>query len=134
MIKPENRAHITLPPFYLDWFRSRYPDHPLPSGVKLIAESLNALQGQRDASNLWHHRLNNILGNLNIKRCNSDYGLHIMSDFPSRILILFVNADDSLVGHNCDALVDKLLHAIQLHCTIKVKHSSTLHFLNWRII
>ena len=63
---------MSLPPFYLDWFRSRYPAHPLPSSVKLIAEALNALQGSRGVSNLWYYHLNDILNDLDIRRCNSD--------------------------------------------------------------
>ena len=108
------RAHASLLPFCLYWFKSRHPQHRLPSGVKLIAKALSAMQGQRGARNPWRKRLQSILQDLQMKRCNSDHGLFVISSSTSKTLILFISTDGALVGHNDRTLVDKLLTTIKM--------------------
>eukprot|EP00957_Ditylum_brightwellii_P080780 6143825-Ditylum_brightwellii.AAC.1 len=45
------RIHISIPPFYLEYFYSKWPDHPLKGtpADKLCIQALQSMQGSKDA-------------------------------------------------------------------------------------
>eukprot|EP00957_Ditylum_brightwellii_P100272 7641899-Ditylum_brightwellii.AAC.1 len=54
---PAERVHISIPPFYLEYFFTKWPDHPLkdtPAG-KLCIQALWSMQeGSKDAGRKWY--------------------------------------------------------------------------------
>ena len=49
LVEPEDRVVVTLPNFYMEWFRQEYPDYVIdesPSG-KYVVQSQRGLQGDR---------------------------------------------------------------------------------------
>jgi hypothetical protein len=50
---PDDRTYISLPPFYLEWFKSQWPDFKLPSEntKDLVLQCICAIQGTKDAGN-----------------------------------------------------------------------------------
>ena len=46
------RVYVTFPTMYLDWFRERFPNHPLvkcKNSKELIMQSLRNIQGTKNA-------------------------------------------------------------------------------------
>ena len=53
---PPERVHISIPPFYLEYFFAKWPDHPLKGtpADKLCIHPLRSMQGSKDAGRKWH--------------------------------------------------------------------------------
>jgi hypothetical protein len=49
------RVYITLPSFYLEWFKSKWSDYNLPSqsAKDLVLQCLKSLQSTKDAGHRW---------------------------------------------------------------------------------
>eukprot|EP00957_Ditylum_brightwellii_P064205 4871970-Ditylum_brightwellii.AAC.1 len=49
-INPSGRVHISIPPFYLEHFFTKWLDHPLngTSGDKLCIQALRSMQVSKD--------------------------------------------------------------------------------------
>ena len=48
---PKKRIYLTLPTMYLEWFRARFPNHPITNcrnSKELIMQSLRNIQGTKD--------------------------------------------------------------------------------------
>ena len=57
---PNKRVYITLPTMYLEWFRARFPNHPLAkckNSKELVIQSLRNIQGTKDAGFEWYQLL-----------------------------------------------------------------------------
>ena len=59
---PSQRHHMSLPAFYLEWFRLRWPNHPILqySPRELVIQCLNQIQGARDAGNSFFTYLSSV--------------------------------------------------------------------------
>jgi hypothetical protein len=67
---PNERTYLSLPPFYLEWFKAQWLDYKLPSeNIKdLVLQCLRAIQGTKDAGNRWYALLCETLLNLGLQR------------------------------------------------------------------
>ena len=45
---------IHLPPFYIEWFCSRYLSIMLLNNMKLVMQDVSAIQGAKTAQNIWN--------------------------------------------------------------------------------
>ena len=56
---------LSIPPFYLEWFSARYPDHPLRGtpANQLCLQNIRTFQGTKDAGRKWYRLLNCIFEN-----------------------------------------------------------------------
>eukprot|EP00978_Attheya_sp_CCMP212_P041486 scaffold238472_cov35-Attheya_sp.AAC.1 len=65
MIPVAERVHVTLPPYYLQWFKRKYPKvqiTPLEEdGDKYCLQSVNAIQGTKPAGHQWNTILTKVL-------------------------------------------------------------------------
>ena len=73
------RVHISLPPFYLEWFRAIWPDYILPSdnAKDLVIPCLKSLQGMKNAGHRWYCLLSGRFRELKMVRSSSDHGVFI---------------------------------------------------------
>jgi hypothetical protein len=60
---PEDWIHLSLPPYYLEWFQSQWPDYLLPSlnAKDLVIPCLKSVQGTKDAGRRWYSLLSSHL-------------------------------------------------------------------------
>jgi len=70
---------ISLPPLYLEWFRSQWPDYTLPSlnPKELVLQCLKTLQGTRNAGCHWYILLSGCLFELCMVCSSTDHGIFI---------------------------------------------------------
>ena len=57
---PRKRVYVTLPTRYLEWFKARFPDHPVSKykdPKALVMQSLRNIQGTKDAGVKWFQLL-----------------------------------------------------------------------------
>ena len=66
---PSSRHYLSLPPYYLEWFKSLWPNHPilLHNAKDLVMQTLCNLQGSKDAGNKWYNLLVKIFKSLGMK-------------------------------------------------------------------
>ena len=76
---------MTLPTLYLDWFRARFPNHPISkckNAKELIMQSLRNIQGTKDAGYKWYQLLAMIFTELGWKANSTCKGvwMHLKKD------------------------------------------------------
>ena len=57
---PKKRVYTTLPTIYLEWFRARFPNHPLgkcKNSKEMIMQSLKKILGTKDVGFEWYQLL-----------------------------------------------------------------------------
>ena len=59
---PNKRHYLRIPSLYMQWFRTRFPNHPLSrqhqnSDVKYVMQTLRGIQGTEDAGHGWYQLL-----------------------------------------------------------------------------
>ena len=66
---PVMRHYVGLPSLYLQWFASKWPNHPIlkHDQKELAMQTLRQLQGTKDAGNKWYALLATILRKLGYK-------------------------------------------------------------------
>ena len=67
---PRRRVYVSLPTMYLEWFRARFPNHPLAkcrNSKKLVIQSLRNIQGTKYACFEWYQLLAKIFKDLGWK-------------------------------------------------------------------
>ena len=90
-------THVRLPPYYVEWFKLRYPNMPLPDGkVQLVIRLFNVCQGSVDAGMKWNQLLNKVMGKLGIHRSMRDLAVYSRK-IDGAMGILNVSTDDILV-------------------------------------
>ena len=74
-MRDENdRICMSLPPHYLEWFKLRFPNIPLPdTKEKLIIRLFNVCQGSADAGKRWNNLFNKIMSKLGLQRTIAEW-------------------------------------------------------------
>jgi hypothetical protein len=101
MFDPSECTYVTLPPFCLTRFKSKWPDYKLPSTTPslLALQCLKAIQSTKDADLCLYHLLS---GHLH------EFGMTIFTlTYNSKLTILVLETDDILVACNDN---DPFLH------------------------
>ena len=78
-IEPHERLFITTPPCYIEWFKMRYPHIKLPEADSYVLQTLNGMQGRRDAGRSWYLLLKSILEDFGFKPCPAEPALSFYS-------------------------------------------------------
>jgi hypothetical protein len=132
---PSECTYITLPPFYLTWFKSKWPDYQLPSTTPslLALQCLKSIQGTKDAGLRWYRLLSGHLHEFGMTRSPYDHGIFtwLSSNKPT---YLAIETDDILVA--CDGTNPFLQIKSNLEKLFDVTCSmgTTLRFLNLRLV
>eukprot|EP00978_Attheya_sp_CCMP212_P017039 scaffold45200_cov53-Attheya_sp.AAC.1 len=81
MIPVGERVHVTMPPYYLQWFRRKYPNVKITSleaeDDKYCLQSMNAIQGMKPAGHQWNNILTNVLQVHKYKQNHIDHAVFI---------------------------------------------------------
>jgi hypothetical protein len=132
---PNERTYLSLPPFYLEWFKAQWPDYRLPSeNIKdLVLQCLRAIQGTKDAGNRWYALLCKTLLNLGLKRTSIDHGVFTWT-YNNEPSILVLETDDILMASKSDKPFIHLQATLSTFFDLTTNQGTTLKFLNMRII
>jgi hypothetical protein len=132
---PEERVYINLPPFYLDWFTSQWPDYKLPTTdtKNLVLQCLRSLQGTRDAGRRWYSLLSGHFRELHMTRSHMDHGIFLWS-WNNETCYIALETDDVLMASTTREPFLHLKHDLEKLFDLKVKEGSSLRFLNLRIV
>eukprot|EP00957_Ditylum_brightwellii_P099287 7562839-Ditylum_brightwellii.AAC.1 len=133
---PSMRVRISIPPFYLENFFTKWPDHPLKGthADKLCIEALHSIQGFKDAGKKWYLLLKAI--------CINELGM-VMSTYDNAILswtykkctaLLATSTDDILMATSHRRLYDRLKQYFVGYSNYTTSEGNIICYLNTRII
>ena len=121
---------------YLDWFRARFPNHPLAKCKKskeLVMQSLRNIQGTKDTDFEWNQLLAKIFTDLGWKPNTICKGVWVyLKNNQTTYLTLATN--DILYMSKHEEPLKELLDKFGDFFSFKVKRGIELQFLNFRII
>lgn len=132
----EERTYMTLPAFYHEWFKNKWPNHPLSKAKlsELIIQCLKSIQGTKQAGRLWWDLLKSILINkLEMTEGNPDKGTFVWRK-DKEIMLICVETDDLLISYSSFRLVQLLENELKKLFKYTKEEGTVLKFLNFRII
>ena len=100
---PAKCHYIHLPPLYMEWFRFRFPNHPLSKTTKqvttkMVLQTIRGIQGTKDAGAEWYKLLALILTReLGMVPATSNKGLFYWQQDGDVAFVALVT-DDILLG------------------------------------
>ena len=136
ILDPKKRIYITLPTMYLEWFRARFPDHPISkcrNSKELIMQSLRNIQGTKDAGYEWFQLLAKIFDELSWKPNSTCKGVwvYIKDNITAYINLV---TDDIIYMSRSEGALNKLLNRFSDFFSLKVKTGTEQQFLNYILI
>ena len=98
---PSKRVYCYLPPFYIQWYNSRYPHDKIdPDEGPYVMQAAQLIQGSPHAANRWQENLSLQLKNMGFIRNNIDHSFYIKYDQKNNIEgLLSVTVDDLLLTY-----------------------------------
>jgi hypothetical protein len=101
---PSERTYITLPPFYLEWFRQKWPDYWLPSLLTkdLVVQFLRCIHGTKDAGHRWYKLLCGKLCDLGMTT-TTIYHKVLIWEWKNLFSVSVLETDDILMASTTDA-------------------------------
>ena len=132
---PHKRHYVGLPTLYMEWYRSKWPDHPLLqySSKELVMQTLRNLQGTKDAGHHWYMLLVKIFKKLGMKPNLVCRGVWHW-EFEDVKCILTLATDDMILATTHPRALDILLTEFSKYFEYTTRKGSELSFLNYRII
>ena len=129
------RVHISLPPFYLEWFRAIWPDYILPSdnAKDLVIPCLKSLQGMKNAGHRWYCLLSGRFRELKMVRSSSDHGVFIW-DVNGERCYLALATDDVIVCSKSREPFQLLKIELERLFDLTSSEGRIIKFLNLRIV
>lgn len=129
------RTFITLPSFYLLWFKPKWPNYQLPSPTPsfLARQCLKSIQGTKDAGLRWYRLLSSHLRELGTTTSLDNHGIFTWL-YYNKPIYFALKTDDILVA--CDDNTAFLHIKLDLGTLFDVTCSmgNILRFLILRII
>eukprot|EP00957_Ditylum_brightwellii_P207717 15354239-Ditylum_brightwellii.AAC.1 len=133
---PSGRVYISIPPFYLEYFFTKWPDHPLKGtpADKLCIQALRSMQGLKDAGRKLYLLLKGMCIN-ELGRIVSTYDNTILSwSYNNHKALLAISTDDFLMATSHRSLYDKLKQCCDGYFNYTAYESNIIRYLNTRII
>ena len=102
---------MSIPTMYLEWFRARFPNHPLAkcrNSKELVMQSLRNIQGTKDAGFEWYQLLAKIFKDLGWKANSVCKGVwvYLKNDVKAYLLLA---TDDILYMSKSEGPLDALM-------------------------
>ena len=132
-IEPHERLFITTPPCYIEWFKMRYPNIKIPEADKYVLQTLNGMQGRRDAGRSWYLLLKSILEDFGFKPCHAEPALFLFIE-GNESLIVVTSTDDFLCCCSNEELFGMFANHLARFVAITVQTGHVLKYLNIRIV
>ena len=136
---PAKRHYMHTPSMYLQWFRLRFPNHPLSrkhdsTSVKYVMQTLRGIQGTKDAGHEWYKLLASIFTKiLHMVPSVSNKGLFYWKH-DQHYAYIALATDDILMASSHVSLFQLLQKTFDQYFGYTTATGSLLHFLNYRII
>jgi hypothetical protein len=134
-IKPEQRLFVTAPPLYIQWFKETYPDIKLeqaPDG-KYVLQTINGMQGRKDAGRNWYLLLKEILEDFGFKYCPAEPALFVYYEGEETMYVV-TSTDDFLVCYSTPTLYSMLQVHMKKFVPITTQEGQVMKYLNVRIV
>ena len=134
-IPPEKRICVSLPPCHMEWFNKNFPHIKLEhdSNNQFVSQTVNGMQGRRDAGTNWHILLKFTLEEIDTFPCHFDHALFVKCE-GSDICMLVTSTDNFLCGHSHPDLFFQLTEHIKLFVPTTTQDDKILKHLNARVI
>ena len=134
---PRKRVYVSLPSLYLEWFKARFPNHPLSlksiNAKELVMQTLRNLQGTKDAGFEWYRLLAQIFKELGWKANTVCKGVWVYLNNNVKAYLILAT-DDILYLSKSQEPLDALLQRFDDFFSYTIKRGTELQFLNFRII
>lgn len=133
---PSQRHYLSIPEIYMEWFRSRWPTHPLAKcrAKEVCLQSLRGIQGEKDAGNgFWELLCAFFINVVGMTQCVSDKATFtwVFDDYRS---IFAVETDDVLMVTQHESCYHELRRHLDTLFEYTCQDNKMIHFLNLRII
>ena len=132
----KRRCYMTLPFMYKEWFDEKYPDTNYDEDPKgqYVLQTINNLQGKKDAGRSWYLLLALILNEFGFVMCIAEPALFVYWDGENSAVAV-TSTDDILVSHNNSAIFGRLCVHLKAYVEITAQtNMNMLKYLNTRII
>ena len=131
---PEKRIFITAPPLYIEWFKETYPDIKLPKNDgKWVLQTINGMQGRKDAGRNWYLLLKNILEDFGFSMCPAEPALFVYYE-GSESLVVVTSTDDFMCTYTTEKLFSMFKEHMEKFVPVTVQTAAVMKYLSLRII
>lgn len=132
---PEKRIFITAPPLYLEWFKETYPDVKLPTneGGKWVLQTINGMQGRKDAGRNWYLLLRNILEDFGFTMCPAEPALFVYYE-GNESLVIVTSTDDFMCTYTSEGLFVLFQKHMERFVPITTQDEMVMKYLSLRVI
>ena len=134
-VEPCKRLYIQAPVCYIEWFKDRYPSIKLPESLsnRHVLQTINGMQGGKDAGRSWYLLLKSILEDFGFKMCPAEPALFVFYD-GSAALIVVTSTDDFLCAYSHEDLFSTFKKHMERFVPVTVQQGNVLKYLNIRIV
>ena len=133
LIPEEERIVVTLPSFYMDWFKKEYPEYKLedsPSGYVLQAQK--GLQGDKHIGRKWYLLIKKLFAKFGLFPCPQEPALYLYQKDDTYMLVN-TSTDDFLCAYSHDSIFRRLETFLSDFFGLTCKTGNQLSYLNIRI-
>ena len=132
--KLSQRVYVKCPPLYAEWFKDRYPNHPLPpTKTFYVLQAVHSIQGTRSAGNEWFEFSSKIFKKMGMVQNATDNAVFTFR-YDNDLLILLTNVDDFLILTSTKEFYLKVKNKLASMFDITPQEGPVIKFLNLRII
>ena len=135
---PTKRHYLHIPTMYMQWFKLRFPNHPLNKSdmkdARLIMQTICGIQGTKDAGHEWYKLLSLIFTKvLGMVPSTSNKGLFYW-EHNDHTAYVGLATDDILMAASHSDMFDLLQTTFDKYFDFTASSETVLQFLNYRII
>ena len=134
---PNKRIYCYLPPFYIHWYNSRYPnDYIDPAKGPYIIQAAQLIQGSPHAANRWQANLHAQITALGYVRNNIDHSFYTKHNANNHLeAMLSITVDDLLLSYKNEITQQKFYsHLSAAFDMTTPKDISQFKFLSLHIV
>ena len=115
--------------------KDRYPNIKLPESLssKYVLQTINGMQGGKDAGRSWYLLLKSILLDFGFKMCPAEPALFVFYDGPATLIIV-TSTDDFLCVYSHEDLFSAFKTHMERFVPVTTQEGNVLKYLNIQIV
>ena len=119
----------------MEWFKETYPDIKLPESLsnKYVLQTINGIQGRKDAGRSWYLLLRLILEDFGMKMCPAEPALFVFYDGPATLIVV-TSTDNFLCAFSHEDLFSAFTTHMEHFVPTTSQTGNALKYLNIRIV
>ena len=130
----ESRVFVTIPPYYIEWYNSRFPEAPLEDdGSGYVLQTINGMQGGKETGRNWYLVLREIMIKFGFKPCPSEPALFVYKSSTFNMTVV-TSTDDLLCSYNHPDIFYGFRNFVEKIVPTTFQEGNKLKYLNFRII